>query len=216
MFDAFDICVALGPVAIYLLLIGWAQVRSRPVVISGQRDALALCIAISGWVLLGPARLFLPDTAAVQFGGLVWPLLGALYLLFCTLLLLNLRPRLVVYHISGDEAAAILQRVWRELDPQYVVAGNTAYLPRLGLEMRVESMRWWENTTIAVTGRWSPAAWHEFERVARPALAGAVTATSSVGTLLVLVGAGLLGVVAWQLTMDSQSIAQSCRTLMRF
>ena len=40
--EAFQLCVALGPVAVYLLLLGAVNLSRRPLLVSGVRDAAAL------------------------------------------------------------------------------------------------------------------------------------------------------------------------------
>ena len=91
--DPFHLCVALGPVAVYLLLIGAVNLLRRPFVVSGTRDAAAMGLAVSGLVIVGPVELFFPIEAAIRFGSLVWLLLVALYGLTLVLVLLTLRPR---------------------------------------------------------------------------------------------------------------------------
>ena len=79
--DPFHLCIALGPLGVYLLLMGIINLMPRPFLTNGARDTAALCIAISGFVVAGPMELFLPDVANVRLGPFVWFLLLGLYAL---------------------------------------------------------------------------------------------------------------------------------------
>ena len=73
--EPFHQCLALGPVAIYLLLLGVINLARRPLVVSGGRDAAALGLALSGLVFVGPMALLFPEGLAAHFG-----LVGTRYL----------------------------------------------------------------------------------------------------------------------------------------
>ena len=66
--EPFHQCLALGPVAIYLLLLGVINLARRPLVVSGGRDAAALGLAVSGLVFVGPMALLFPEGLAAHFG----------------------------------------------------------------------------------------------------------------------------------------------------
>ena len=67
--------VALGPLAMYLLVLGILNLSRRPFVTTGARDTAALGIGLSGLVLAGPMELFMPEQAAAKWPGTVWVLL---------------------------------------------------------------------------------------------------------------------------------------------
>ena len=79
--DPFRLCLALGPVAMYLLLLGAVNLSRRSLLVSGVRDAAALALAVSGLVVIGPMELFFPFESAVKLGSYVWLLLLALYVM---------------------------------------------------------------------------------------------------------------------------------------
>ena len=137
--DPFRLCIALGPLAMYLLLLGAVDLSRRPLLVSGLRDAATLALAVSGLVIIGPIELFFPFEAAVQFGPRVWLLLLALYALCVVLVLLLLRPRLVVYNISIDGLRAILAELVDRLDPDARWAGDSLALPGLGVQLYVDN-----------------------------------------------------------------------------
>ena len=58
--DALHLSIALGPLAVYLLLLGFVNLSTRPFVTTGARDVGALGLAIAGLIVAGPMELFLP------------------------------------------------------------------------------------------------------------------------------------------------------------
>ena len=66
--DPLHLAIALGPLAVYFLLVGMINLSSRPLVTTGARDAAALGVGLSGLVFAGPMELFLPEDAAIHFG----------------------------------------------------------------------------------------------------------------------------------------------------
>ena len=89
--DALHVSIALGPLAVYLLLVGIINLSRRPFLTTGARDVAAIGVAISGFIAAGPMELFLPEAAADRFGPYVWLLLLAFYGLCLTLLVLMMR-----------------------------------------------------------------------------------------------------------------------------
>ena len=49
--DPLHVCIALGPLAMYLLVLGSMNLSTRPMLTTGGRDFAALAIAISGFVV---------------------------------------------------------------------------------------------------------------------------------------------------------------------
>ena len=98
--DPLRLCLALGPLAVYLLLLGSINLMRRPFLVSGGRDLAALSLALMGLAVVGPCELFLPEESIVVFGAYVWLMVLALYALWMTMLILMLRPRLghLQYH----------------------------------------------------------------------------------------------------------------------
>ena len=77
--DPLHTVIAIGPLGVYLLLIGLLNLGRRPFVTTGGRDLAALGVGISGLMIAGPMELFMPEAPARHFGGFVWLLLIALY-----------------------------------------------------------------------------------------------------------------------------------------
>ncbi len=136
---AFPILLATLPLGAYLITIGTARLRGRVVVTTGGRNTFALAIAISGLVAVGPAELFFPSAAGVTFGPAVWPMLGILYLLMTSLVVLNQRQRLVVLGLSAEGIVEPLLRACQTLDPSSRVdeQAGTLTLPAAAIHLRL-------------------------------------------------------------------------------
>src|SRR5208282_3230551 len=105
--EPFHLCLALGPVAIYMLLLGVINLARRPLVVSGGRDAAALGLAVSGLVFVGPMALLFPESVAAHFGPTgtryLWLMSVGLAAICLITVLLILRPRLIIYNISVNQ-----------------------------------------------------------------------------------------------------------------
>ena len=150
--DPLHLSIALGPLAVYLLLIGLINISRRPLLTTGTRDVTALAIAVGGFIIIGPMELFLPERAAAQFGGFVWLMLLAIYALFILLVVLILRPRLVIYNISLNELQPVLQCVATKIDCQAAWFGETLVLPSLGIQFYLDPNRALRNVQLISSG----------------------------------------------------------------
>ena len=139
--DPFRFCLALGPVAMYLVLLGAVNLSRRPLLVSGVRDVATLALAVSGLVIVGPMELFFPFEAAMRFGPHVWVLLLALYAMCVVLVLLLLRPRLVIYNISADKLRPILAELVDRLDPRRALGGRQFGIAGTGRAVVCRSLR---------------------------------------------------------------------------
>jgi uncharacterized protein YejL (UPF0352 family) len=208
--DPFRLCLALGPVAIYLLLLGALNLSRRPLLVSGVRDAATLALAVSGLVIVGPIELFFPFEAAVQFGPRVWLLLLALYLLCVVLVLLLLRPRLVIYNISVDRLRAILAELVDRLDSDARWAGDSLVLPGLGVQLYVDNFAALRSISlISAGGHQSHQGWRRLEASLGGAIAREEFHRNPRG--LALIGAGLLvnAAIGASIAQNPTAVAQS-------
>jgi len=208
--DPFHLCVALGPVAVYLLLIGAVNLLRRPFVVSGTRDAAAMGLAVSGLVIVGPVELFFPIEAAIRFGSLVWLLLVALYGLTLVLVLLTLRPRLVIYNISLHELRPILAELVAGLDADARWAGDGLILPNLGVQLHLESLPALRNVSLVSTGRnQSYQGWWRLEAALRAALGQVEVPRNPRGYTILSAGLFLIVCLVAAIISDWQSVARS-------
>ena len=210
MMDPFRFCLALGPVAMYLLLLGAVNLSRRPLLVSGVRDAAALAVAVAGLVIIGPMELLFPFEAAVRYGPYVWLWLLALYAMCVVLWLLVLRPRLVIYNISADKLRPVLAELAGRLDAAARWAGDSLALPALGVQLYVDSFAALGSVSLcSAGGNQSHAGWRRLETALGSALGREEVGRSPRG--LSLLGAGLLCIAAivWAISRDPQAVAQS-------
>ena len=149
--DPFHFCVALLPLAVYLVAIGMVNLATRPRVVSGSLDLYSLGFGLTGLMLIGPLRLFLPTATVFRLGAWVWPLLLVAYLLFLTLTVLLSRPRLVIYNLGPETVRALLQEIFAALDSESRWAGDAVSLPNLGVELYIESVGTLRNVQLIAT-----------------------------------------------------------------
>jgi hypothetical protein len=202
-------CLALGPLAIYFLVLGIINLSRRPIVVSGGRDRLALGIAVCGMIAVGPVELFLPMDVAIFFGGYVWLLLGALYGLTILLLAVVRRPRLSIYNISETELRQVLGELVVTLDPGSQWTGEILILPRLGVQLMIDSVRSLRNVSLIPVGeRQSYEGWAQLEAALVTELASVQVPPNPRGLTLALIGSILLGAITWSLVRDPLRISQ--------
>lgn len=200
--DPLRLCLALGPVAIYLLLVGAVNLSRRPFLVSGSRDTAVLGLAVSGLVIVGPIELFFPTAASIGFGMLVWGFLIALYGFCLALVLLTARPRLIVYNVSPDKFRPILADLAMGLDPEARWAGDSLVLPQLGVQLYLESVALLRNVSLRSAGpNQNPQGWWQLESALADALVSLEVPRNPCGVVMTVLGAilsaALLGIIAY-------------------
>mgnify|MGYP007059423827 CR=1 FL=1 len=162
--DALHLSIALGPLAIYFLVLGLINLTPRPFLTTGARDWAALGLGISGFVIAGPMELFFPEGAASTFGWFVWVLLLGLYALVVLLICLLSRPRLVIYNITVAELRSLLETEMTAIDKQAHWIGDGIVLPSLGVQAHFEPFPPLRNLQIVASGpRQNYTGWRTFE-----------------------------------------------------
>ena len=208
--DPFRLCLALGPVAVYLVLLGAINLARRPFVVCGARDMAALGLAAAGMFIAGPFELFYPNAASVMFGPYVWVFLAALYGLCLILLILSQRPRLVIYNIAVDELRPVLADLAEELDPDGRWAGDSLSLPKLGVQLHIDCSSAMRNVSLISSGSaQSHVGWKKLELELSAALGGFDVRRNYRAALLSIVGLAIGGLLAYQVASDPQLVAQS-------
>ena len=214
--DSFRFCLAMGPVAIYLLLLGGINLSRRPFVVSGTRDAAALALALSGFAIIGPIDLFLPEAAAMAFGPYVWLFLISLYTLCLLLVLLMARPRLIVYNISADELHSVLADLAVRLDPDAHWAGESLSLKNLGVQLHVHGVTSMRNMSLVGTSlRQNYLGWRRLEESLRDEFSRVEVARNPYSTSLISGGLLLTGILVAAISRDPQSLFKSLFDLLR-
>lgn len=208
--DPFDWCVGLGPVAVYLLLLGAVNLARRPLVVSGARDAAVLALAGSGLVVVGPLELFFPVHASISYGPAVWLFLIGLYALAVVLVLLFMRPRIVVYNVPVEELRAVVARLAVDLDHEARWAGDALALPNLGVQLHVEQVAGLRNVSLVACGPdQNPQSWRRLEIALAAQLATVEVPRSRRALALLAAGVALCAALVLTIARDPYAVAQS-------
>jgi hypothetical protein len=214
--DPFHLCVALGPIAVYLLLLGLLNLGTRPFLTTGGRDSAALAVGISGFVIAGPMELFLPELAAYRFGGYVWLLLLSLYGLVTTLVVLLLRPRLVIYNLAVEQLRPILASIVPHLDDESRWSGDTLSMPKLGVRLHVEQTVSFRNLQLVSVGsHQNLAGWRRLEIRLRQSLRSAEVRPNPRGVTFIVVAVVTGILITISMISDQPAVAQALRDMLR-
>ncbi|MFZ5832542.1 MAG: hypothetical protein ACOY3P_20840 [Planctomycetota bacterium] len=215
--DPLRLCLALGPPAVYLLLVGAINLSRRAWVVSGPRDLAALGVALAGPAVIGPIELFFPYSAAAAFGPYVWVLLLGLYFLCIILLALVMRPRLVVYNISSDEARDALTAVASRLEREVLWSGDSIQFPDLGVQLGLEPFPAMRNVTLLAVGRGqSPHGWARLERALAEELHDTEVAPNLPAIQLILAATITLVFLGIIVCQDPQAMTAGILDLLQF
>jgi hypothetical protein len=214
--DALHTAIALGPLATYLIALGLVLLSGRPLVVSGARDAAALAVAISGFVIAGPMELFLVEEAAVRYGAVVWIMMLAFYGLVVVLFILSLRPRLVVYNITLDQLRPVLADVAMRLDSDARWAGESLTLPQLGVHLYLDFLPVSRNIQLASAGsEQNMLGWKHLEKALVPALQKTHSTSRHPGLVTTALGFALAAMVTYLLTRDPAHVLQTANEMLR-
>ena len=197
------LCIALGPLTVYLMLMGLINASRQPFVTSGARDVFSLALGISGLIMIGPLRLFVPEQALTAFGAWTWALLGAFYILSVLLVGMTSRPRLVVYNISSTQLKTTLGKLVAELDSSAKWAGDSVELPQMGIQLSIESKNSMRSCQIVAVG------YHQ--NLKKVKVSANPYALSMIGFALVL---GTL--IAFQIIQNPQIVLNDLKDFLRF
>ncbi|MAP73615.1 MAG: hypothetical protein CMJ55_05065 [Planctomycetaceae bacterium] len=211
------LCIALGPLTVYLMLMGLINASRQPFVTSGARDVFSLALSISGLIMIGPLRLFVPEEALAAFGGWTWALLGAFYILSVLLIGMTSRPRLVVYNITPTQLKTSLGILVAELDKNAKWAGDSVELPQLGIQLSIDSKNTMRSCQIVAVGHnQNLASWVRL-RVELSAHLKKIKLSANPYALSMIGFALLLGtLIAFQIIQNPQIVLNDLRSFLRF
>lgn len=210
MIDPARLCIALGPLAVYLIVIGLVNLARRPFVTTGSRDLLALGVGLSGFAVIGPIELLTSTSVVIALGPVYWALVLGLYASGWVLLTMYVRPRLVVYNASEEELAPALEQAARQLDPQAHWAGQTLLLPAWQAQLTLEPFSVMCNVSVVGVGEVpAPAFWRQLELALRQQLAERRVVPNSYGLGMVILAVGMLIVMGYQWLNDSQTVTRN-------
>ena len=214
--DPFHFCLALGPLAAYLLLLGAVNLSSRPFLTNGARDTAALGIGILGFAIVGPMELFLPERTTYHLGALVWVLMLVLYSLSLTLCVLLMRPRLVIYNIHPDQVRPLLANLIPQLDREARWAGQCLIMPTLGIQLHVELFGAMRNAQLVAAGpQQSYEGWQKLEVEMSSALKQTRSVRNPYGFSLVFAGLVIITLVTALMVGDPETVVQSLHETLR-
>ena len=214
--DSLHACVALGPLATYLLVLGSINMSRRPLLTTGGRDAAALALALAGLVAAGPLELFMPERAAVLMGGWVWALLLSLYFLAVVLLILGMRPRLVIYNINVEQIRPIIETVVAKLDTEARWAGEALVMPQLGVQLHIEAWPMLQNVQLVSAGpHQNLIGWRRLEEELAAGLRKTRHAGNLFGVVASSLGLCLAAVLTWSLANDPAAVTQALNDMLR-
>jgi hypothetical protein len=214
--DALHLSIALGPLAVYFLVLGFIHLSTRPFVTTGTRDLGALGLALCGLIVAGPMELFLPEAATNRFGGYVWLLLLAFYGLCLTLIVLLMRPSLIIYNVHPNQARAVLAEVVAELDSDARWAGDSLLLPKLGVQLHVELSEAARHIQLVAAGpRQSFTGWKRLETALAKVLHQTRSAPNVRGFGMLALGALLIGLMTYRLISDPATVVQGLDEMLR-
>jgi hypothetical protein len=198
--DPFRLAIALVPVGAYALVLAMINARRRPFLTSGGSDLTALGVALSGLMFIGPLELFRPEAATREFGNYIWVFLILFYWLCLLLVVLLARPRLVIYNISIEELHPVVAEAAGRLDPEARWAGNHLTLPKLGVQLHLDSFDAMRNVSLVSSGsRQNIDGWRRLSRELSRSLASMRVKRNSRAIGLLLVSVILLSVSVAQL-----------------
>lgn len=214
--DALHLSIALGPLAVYLLLLAFVNLSNRPFLTTGARDLAALGMAIAGFIVAGPMELFLPEAATNRFGGYVWVFLLAFYGLCLTLVVLLTRPRLIIYNTNPEQMRSILAEVVSHLDDEARWAGDSLVLPKLGVQLHIELFGAMRNVQLVSAGpKQSFAGWKRLEMALAQVLQETKSAPNPHGFGMLALGLLLIGVMMYSMLSDPGTVTQGLDQMLR-
>lgn len=208
--DPFRLAIALVPMAAYVLLLGVINARRRPFVTSGGSDLMALGLALSGLMLMGPIELFRPAAWTRELGNYIWPVLLVFYWLWVLLVVLLSRPRLVIYNVSMEELHPVLAETASRLDPNARWAGNHLTLPTLGVQLHLDSFDLMRNVSLVSSGgQQNIDGWRRLAQELRRALVPLRVKSNPRAIGLLVVSLALLALSVTQMTANQEELMQA-------
>lgn len=211
--NALHTFIALGPLAVYVLLMGIVNISRRPLLTTGSRDFYALGLGVSGMMVIGPLELFMPNGASSP---VAWLLLLALYSMCLTLLILMIRPRLVIYNVTAEQLRQSLAAVTARLGLEHRWAGDSLALPGLGVQLNLEKFPAMRNVSLVATAsEQSYRGWLMLERALATELQSVQVEPRPLGYAMICLSILLLGCAMSWMLINPQQVAQGFFEMLR-
>jgi hypothetical protein len=143
-------------------------------------------------------------------------MLITLYLLAIVLIVLLMRPRIIIYNITGQQLRAVLSDIVTQLDPEARWAGDAIVLPQLGLQFHCESTPVFKNVQLIAAGpHQNLAGWRRLEIELDRAFHKFEGAPNPYGASLMLSGLTLAAFATYWLYQDPDRVLRSLQTMLR-
>jgi hypothetical protein len=215
--DPLSTTLAVGPFAVYLMVIGTINLSRRPFLTTGARDLYALGIGLSGFFIVGPMSLFMPEAAAQWFGGyVIWIMLVVFYSLCLTLGALLIRPRIVIYNITAEQLRPRLASLVKRMEIEHQWAGDSLALPDLGVQLHIEKFALMRNVSlVATTTEQSYGGWLRLERELLAELRQIDVKPNPVGLVLVMLSSVVLVASFGWIVSEQELVAEGIRFMLR-
>ncbi len=215
--DPFRFAIAAIPLAAWLAVMGYVNLRRQPFLTTGTRDLLALGLAMSGFVFVGPVALFRPEAATIQFGNFIWLFMMSFYWLWVALASMTMRPRIIAYNMTPERLRPFVAEAAAALDPTFRWAADTLVLPTLGVQLHIEGYRLLRNTSLVASGsKQNLQGWDQLTSDLRGRLRHYKSAPMLPAAILLCAAAALIAMSTWSLTSDPQAVAEAGRDIFAF
>lgn len=204
--DPFRVAGAALPLGLYLLYLGWLNVRRTPSLVSGTIDTASLGFGLCGVVLVGPFELLAPEEAFLVYSVYAWPMLLVMYSLIVLLIVLLQPPSLILYNVSLEQSQEVLNAAVEKMDSNVQWTGNTLVWPAMGVELTVESFTALRNTKLTGSNVYQNfEGWFRLAQTLQSQLAKVSTGPSAIGIAMLVAGAMLCVASCWVLVMAMQA-----------
>lgn len=201
--------LALGPLGIYLLLMGFLNLVRRPVLLTGVQDRILLGLAIVGLIVVGPVDLFLPLPVYAAYGSAVWLIAIVLMSLVISLAILTAPPKIVILNAPLHQVRSIISETAVDLDSDARWAGDCLLLPNLGVQCTLITWPAWRNVTLAAVGASQDfQGWRRFGLALNRRLEAVEVRPNYRALLLVVLGGGVFSLSAFSAFRDPTVVAE--------
>jgi hypothetical protein len=159
-------------------------------------------------------ELFFPES----FAGtpwLTWLMLLSLYGMLAVMFVLLSRPRLIVYNLSPSQLRPTLAKIVMKVDPEARWAGDSAYLPNLGVQFLIEPFVVLKNVQLVSTAASANVdGWRVLEKELVRDLRPERTAPNPFGFVLTTFGTLLTAASVYCLLNYQYEVTRSLETML--
>jgi hypothetical protein len=116
----------------------------------------------------------------------------------------------VIYNVTADQLRPILAEIGQRVDPEARWAGDSIFLPGLGVQLHLDAVGWMRNVSLVSSGpKQDYQGWTRLEKELTAALRGVDSPWSASGLVLLSAGNVLVVWLALMIVHDPQGIAKA-------